>query len=295
MRIVFDRTADERIRALVSECQDEVCWVGLARPVFNEDLSSVRYFRVSDIFVPRQEVTAATVDGVEDGVGSHLFEAYDHYTEGEDDSNIEHLIYFGHSHVNMSTSPSTVDTDAWEEWIGGKNTENRTRYFVTSIHNKKGESSGFIYINAPGFGVVHLSAQCGTEQDNANLTWAKNQLKEKVTRAVPKWQKKHHHQLHGTQFPLSYDMSNVASIATCQTELMTATNISAAEFHQFLAYLRANTSNTKTVFALMKELQKIPTAKRTTAQHNALEVLEWWEALDDADFGSAWEEEMYNV
>ena len=87
--------AYKKIVSLVTEFSDEVAWHGTV------SRSGEDGFLIEDIFVYPQEVTGSTVNTDQ--------EAYTQWLYGLDDKTFSALRMQGHSHVNMSVSPSGVD------------------------------------------------------------------------------------------------------------------------------------------------------------------------------------------
>lgn len=95
--IIFTPDAYFKMFKLIQEFSDEVAWHGVAHRDDND--SSI--FHITDIVVYPQEITGATVntDQVE----------YQNWLMNLDDEVFNNLRVQGHSHVNMSPSPSAVD------------------------------------------------------------------------------------------------------------------------------------------------------------------------------------------
>lgn len=86
--------------ALIQEMDKEVAWHGVARRI--EDAEGFNYL-ISDIMVYPQEVTGATVDTDQ--------AEYEKWMMNLDDDVYNNLRFQGHSHVRMSTGPSSVDLE----------------------------------------------------------------------------------------------------------------------------------------------------------------------------------------
>jgi hypothetical protein len=97
--------ADRKMRALVQQCDREIGWHGTVR--YEADINT---YIIEDIFVFPQEVTGATVQSIDEVYGLWLMETFD-------DEQFAKLRFHGHSHVNMSTFPSGVDTAYQENLI----------------------------------------------------------------------------------------------------------------------------------------------------------------------------------
>ena len=93
--LTFTPIAWVKMTALVAQFETEVQWHGLVRRVAENE------FEVYDIIVPPHEVSAATV--VSDQ------EQYNEWLNNLNDEIFEDLKFHGHSHVNMTVSPSGTD------------------------------------------------------------------------------------------------------------------------------------------------------------------------------------------
>jgi hypothetical protein len=101
-RVMLSHTAYTKILALVTDFTDEVGWHGSV--IRNND-----DFIIEDIFVYPQEVTGATVNTDQELYTDWLYEL--------DDEVFDKLRMHGHSHCNMSVSPSGVDSHHREQII----------------------------------------------------------------------------------------------------------------------------------------------------------------------------------
>lgn len=119
--VYFTNKAQRTIDYVVAESDDEVAWLGTVSELENGD------YCVEEIFIPEQEVSAATVDISADAMGKLVNDLMD---MGLDPNTLR---YHGHSHVNMSVGPSGVDQDHIAEYLEGVD------WFIRSIHNKKGD------------------------------------------------------------------------------------------------------------------------------------------------------------
>ena len=97
--VLFTPQAWMKMYMLIAGFDKEVAWHGVARR--GEDPTKDEYI-ISDILVYPQKVTAATVETDQ--------EEYESWLYSQPDEVFNNLRMQGHSHVNMSTSPSGVDT-----------------------------------------------------------------------------------------------------------------------------------------------------------------------------------------
>lgn len=103
--VYFDPVAYTKMVALIKGFDKEVAWHGTARRIDEEK----NEFQIDDIFVYPQEVTGASVVTDQN--------KYQDWLYGLDDDKFNNLRFQGHSHVNMSVSPSGVDTQNQEQII----------------------------------------------------------------------------------------------------------------------------------------------------------------------------------
>lgn len=101
--IMVSVVADRKMRALVQQCDKEIGWHGTVR--YEADINT---YVIEDIFVFPQEITGTTVQSIDEVYGLWLMEL--------SDEDFNKLRMHGHSHVNMGTSPSGVDT-AYQETL----------------------------------------------------------------------------------------------------------------------------------------------------------------------------------
>lgn len=101
--IMVSVMADRKMRALVQQCDKEIGWHGTVR--YEADINT---YVIEDIFVFPQEITGTTVQSIDEVYGLWLMEL--------SDEDFNKLRMHGHSHVNMGTSPSSVDT-AYQETL----------------------------------------------------------------------------------------------------------------------------------------------------------------------------------
>ncbi len=122
--IYLSSVAFAKMNALIQQFSEEVAWHG----VVHRDEENPTIFYITDILVYPQVVTGTTVNTDQD--------AYQTWLYAFDDDVFNHIRMQGHSHVNMSTSPSPVDTTHQEkilEQIGDDD------YYIFMIWNKRYE------------------------------------------------------------------------------------------------------------------------------------------------------------
>ena len=129
-KIVIRFTPQAYLRCLemVKSYSSEIGWYGLIRKL--ED----RVYQVYDIIVCNQRVSGGRVITDDDD----MVEFYEKLT----DEQAEFLHFQAHSHVNMSTSPSSVDLDNQASTVknmGGKG------FYLFQIWNKSLDINSFLY------------------------------------------------------------------------------------------------------------------------------------------------------
>jgi len=129
--LYFTELAWLKMQTLIREFDKEVGWHGIAKR--GDDPEKDEYI-ISDILVYPQEVTGATVTTDQ--------EKYQMWLMSHEDEVFNSIRMQGHSHVNMSTSPSSVDTSLYERILEQLDDD---MFYIFLIYNKKGEKTIKIY------------------------------------------------------------------------------------------------------------------------------------------------------
>ena len=103
--VVFTAGAWAKMALLVKEFDKEVAWHGVAHRAADE---AVDEYIIEDIVVYPQEVSGTTVEMDTEKYAEWLM-------QNADDERFNNIHMQGHSHVNMPTSPSSVDLNHQEE------------------------------------------------------------------------------------------------------------------------------------------------------------------------------------
>lgn len=127
----FTEKAWQKMQALIREFDKEVAWHGIAYR--GDDPTKDEYY-ITDILVYPQEVTGATVTADQVKYQTWLME--------HDDDVFNNIRMQGHSHVNMSTSPSSVDLALYEKILEQLDD---SMFYIFLIYNKRGEKTYMIY------------------------------------------------------------------------------------------------------------------------------------------------------
>ena len=130
--VYFSAEAWAKMTMLIKEFDKEVAWHGVARRTEDESLDE---YVIDDIVVYPQEVTGATVE-----MDTEKYALW--IQENIEDERFNHIYMQGHSHVNMGTSPSSVDLNHQEEILEmlGDND-----FYIFMIWNKSFASTNKIY------------------------------------------------------------------------------------------------------------------------------------------------------
>lgn len=128
----FTEIAWIKMQTLISEFDNEVAWHGIA--VRGKDESENEYI-IKDILVYPQKVTGATVNTEQ--------EAYEKWLYSDELEDVFNDIRMqGHSHVNMDTTPSSVDLHHQEEILYKLDDD---MFYIFLIWNKRDEKNIKIY------------------------------------------------------------------------------------------------------------------------------------------------------
>lgn len=157
-------SAWEKMCALVREFDVEVAWHGLVRRVEGEGNS----YEVYDVIVEPQKVTGATVDTDD--------KEYQPWLNNQPDEVFNALRLRGHSHVNMSVSPSQTDIKMWSEIVSQLDGD---LFYIFMILNKRGEKTIRIYDMASDifFDTADVDLTVGGEDISGFIANAKTLVK----------------------------------------------------------------------------------------------------------------------
>lgn len=142
--VFFTELAWLKMQTLIREFDKEVAWHGIAKRGDNAEKDE---YYISDILVYPQEVTGATVNTDQ--------EKYQMWLMSHDDEVFNNIRMQGHSHVNMATSPSAVDTNLYDRILDQLDDD---MFYIFMIWNKRGEKTIKIYDLAKN--VLFETADC---------------------------------------------------------------------------------------------------------------------------------------
>lgn len=170
--VLITPQAELKMKALVAQCAKEIAWHGIV----DRDYKSNTY-TIQDILVFPQEITAATVESVDEEYGPWLMNL------PEEDFN--KLRLHGHSHVNMGVNPSATDTNYQEEL-----TNEVDDFYIFMIINKKGDYNIWIYNVEENIVYEKTDIIVASAAMDAQV-WARDEIEQQVKekKIVPKTNK----------------------------------------------------------------------------------------------------------
>ena len=155
-------------QSLVDHFDKEVAWHGIAKRCDPEDGGDA--YVITDILVYPQEVTGATVTTDQ--------EKYQTWLMSHDDEVFNNIRMQGHSHVNMSTSPSGVDESLYERILDQLDDD---MFYIFVIWNKRGEKTIKIYDLAKNILFETKDVEVLVLNDGYNIISFLKSAKESVT------------------------------------------------------------------------------------------------------------------
>ena len=129
--LIFTEKAYIKMLSLVQSFDKEVAWHGVAKR--GDDPEKDEYI-IENILVYPQEVTGATVTTDQ--------EKYQTWLYSLEDEEFNNIRFQGHSHVNMGTTPSSVDTNLYEGILEQLEDD---MFYIFLIWNKKNDRTIKIY------------------------------------------------------------------------------------------------------------------------------------------------------
>lgn len=138
--VYFTAEAWAKMVILIKEFDKEVAWHGVAHRMGEVEGETAldenaKEYVITDIVVYPQTVTSATVEMDTEKYAEWLM-------ENVEDERFNHLFMQGHSHVNMATTPSSVDLNHQEEILGMMGDQD---FYIFMIWNKSFSSNIKVY------------------------------------------------------------------------------------------------------------------------------------------------------
>lgn len=141
-KLYINKIAIDKMLEYIDQSNLEIGWLGSAERVNDA-------YQITDVFLFKQEVHATTTEITTEGLSEFAMELMQQENGVEIWNNMR---VWGHSHVNMSTSPSSQDDKQMDLFL-----ENSNDFFIRIIANKKEEfridiwdfAVGVIYESVP--------------------------------------------------------------------------------------------------------------------------------------------------
>ena len=143
-----------KMRMLVDKTDKEVGWYGIV----NEMPGLEATYIIEDIIVYPQRVTGSTVEQNEDEIFN--------FEMSLTTEQVNHKRFHGHSHVNMSTGPSGVDENFYQDLL-----TQVTDYYIITITNKRNEYTTRFYDVANNILYSDVPIQLIQEDGTQYLDW----------------------------------------------------------------------------------------------------------------------------
>lgn len=178
-KIVINIEVWRKMKEYVKQANTEVGWLALVK----RDERNNEY-TIYETLICEQEVSGATTDLHEKGLQKIAEQLIEQGRENE----LNNVRCWGHSHVNMSTSPSATDGDTFKEYY-----EQCGDYFIRLIMNKKGEynidladySLGLIYKDM-GITLMYTHEEFELLEKKEKLEGELDEIKKKIEELTKK-------------------------------------------------------------------------------------------------------------
>lgn len=176
VRVRINQDLVRQIQYLVGKLDSECQWFHLVERI--EEGNAI-IFSLTEMFIPEQTVTGATVDSPASGMATLLTELTEKYggfvAAGEQISKMQ---CWAHSHVNMEATPSGTDHQNYKELIAAQGHSEVP--VIMMIVNKKDEC--FFKIYDPVTGLVFLNPVLEVVVPQIDSTYIDAAIKDKIKR-----------------------------------------------------------------------------------------------------------------
>lgn len=160
--IYIDNNAMNKMEQYIKQVNNEVGWLGTV-------VKSGLNFLIKDVYLFKQEVHGATTEITTDGLNDFAMELM----STEDGMEVwNDMKMWGHSHVNMSTSPSSQDDKQMELFESGGND-----FFIRLIANKQGSKKFDLYDYVTG--IIYEDVAYQLHLQGSELAYV-NELEKKI-------------------------------------------------------------------------------------------------------------------
>lgn len=165
-RVFLSRLAYNKMWHYVDIADKEVGWLGAVR-------EEGRDFLIEDVFLLKQQVSASETELSTQGLAEFGQELLSQENGAE---LCDRIRFWGHSHVNGTTSPSVQDERQMDALR-----DSGFPYFIRGILNKSGKMEFTIVFYETGVKIVDAEWQLAEEADDALRAGIEAEFKEKVT------------------------------------------------------------------------------------------------------------------
>lgn len=169
--VLFEPVAYAKMLMLLDRFSDEVAWHGLV------ERRDDRTFVITDILVYPQEVTGATVDTDQERYQQWILDLIK-----QNDGTFEKMKMQGHSHVNMTTGPSSTDTSFYNSILQQLTDED---FYIFMIFNKRLEHTCMVYDMKNNVMYSNSDITVGIACDSGDLDGFITDAKKQVERKTP--------------------------------------------------------------------------------------------------------------
>lgn len=174
--VYFAPEAWAKMVMLIKEFDKEIAWHGVAARMGDE---AANEYVISDILVYPQTVSGASVEMDTEEYAKWIM-------ENAEDDRFNNIHMQGHSHVNMATSPSSVDLNHQEEILNMLGAED---FYIFMIWNKSFVSTNKVYDLKKNIlfedGDITVKIIGGSEDLDTFLDAAKKMVKTKTFQQTP--------------------------------------------------------------------------------------------------------------
>lgn len=176
-RIRFDYRALQQARHLVAKVPTECQWFHTVDRT--EEDGWITYF-ISGMYIPEQQVTAATVDSgprVMMNLSNEVRDQCGGYNEAYN-SVMSRLTCWIHSHVNMSVNPSGTDNTQFKEQIENGRNGGQNGPQIMMIFNKRGDY--FTRVYDPVLALMFENVSIEPDQPDIDITYVEEAISNKL-------------------------------------------------------------------------------------------------------------------
>lgn len=178
--IFVSKAAYDRMRCYVELADKEIGWLGSVKSIDNGD------FLIEEVFLFRQQVSASETEISSAGIAEVANRLITTRQDGEDVC--ARLQFWGHSHVNMGTSPSYPDEAQLQQLRSSD-----LPWFIRGILNKNGRMEFTIFFYERGVKITDLSWSVYESDDDKLREEIKVEMAEKVSEKTFVPHPKHRH------------------------------------------------------------------------------------------------------